>query len=351
MVFDLFSEMFSYQNRKIMKQLIFGSLLLYAVSGFAQQPILVTINGGNLYSLNLTNCTSIFVGSTGYGFGDIAFTPDGRLWGITAGELYQIDPTTAVATLIGLTGAGGISLVGLNDSILLTEYQMKLYAINNTNAYTHLIGDIGYQATGDLTWYDHDLYMSAAGQLIKITLNSTNTAVVSAGPVNPDHPIPSCEGMVTAAFPGAYNALVGFSNNKVYKICHLDGSAELLCTSIVPQGIPGGASMRLAVQQPEPATCVVPSSVSSLVQQSQVEIMPNPVSREGLLHIKLGTGIQSQVAFRLINLQGQVVISETGPVTGNSITINLKNLGLSGGAFVVEVSGASLHSRTLVLLE
>jgi hypothetical protein len=95
----------------------------------------------------------------------------------------------------------------------------------------------------------------------------------------------------------------------------------------------------------------VPSAVSDLAQQSQVEIMPNPVNRDGFLHIKLGTSIQNQVAFRLINLQGQVVLSETCPVTGNSITINLKNLSLPGGAFVVEVSGGFLPLRRMVVLE
>ena len=94
------------------------------------QTVFATISGGNQYSLNLTNCTSSFIGVTGHGFGDIALTPNARLWGIEGGILYEINGSTATSTSIDITGTHGVSLVALDDATLLTEYQNNLYGIS-----------------------------------------------------------------------------------------------------------------------------------------------------------------------------------------------------------------------------
>jgi hypothetical protein len=215
--------------------------LAVTVKGFAQQEIFITVTGGDLYSVKLPFCAAFFIGSTGVGFADIARTPDGRLWGIGNSQLYQIDPLTARAVPVGYTSLNNVSLVDLNDSVLLTESNKQLYGIRVSDASAYLIGNIGYQASGDLTWYDRDLYMTSGdGYLVKIVLSDDYSSVVSSAPVNSAaNLIPTCEGAVTASFPGQYNAILGFSGSAVYKICPVDGSFELLCSSIAPADIPG----------------------------------------------------------------------------------------------------------------
>ncbi|HYV91993.1 MAG TPA: T9SS type A sorting domain-containing protein [Chitinophagales bacterium] len=233
-----------------MKQLILIPLLLIKSSSFSQQPIFATISGGDLYSFDLTNCTRHSIGSTGQGFGDIAFIPDGRLWGIIGGQLYQIDTATAIATLVGNTGVGSITLVGLNDSTLLAEFGMNLYGINTNNATSYYIDHIGYGASGDLTWYDDDLYMTTP--VIKIVLNNTNTAILSVTNLNSS--VPTCKGAVTASFVGDYNSIVGFNGPNLYKICQIDGSYEMLCPSLNIGGTPGAAYSFIHYTLSTPAT-------------------------------------------------------------------------------------------------
>ncbi len=319
---------------KNLKQLILIPFLLVCVDTFAQQPIFATIAGGDLYSFNLKNCTRRFVGSTGQGFGDIAFTPDGRLWGIVGGQLYQIDTTTANATLIGETGLGSITLVGLNDSILLAEYGMKLYGIDNRTAASYYIDTIGYGASGDLTWYDNDLYIITP--VVRIKLNSTNTAILSVTPINLSGL--TCEGAVTTSFPGDYNSIVGFNGPNLYKICQIDGTYEMLCPALNINGTPGAASLRLAIQHPQPTVCHISSAVSNAtILNSGFEVFPNPATDE----LNVRTIDNQQFKFNIYNALGQSV--KTGILETGLTTIRINNL--RAGIYSIELSGGNKTER------
>jgi hypothetical protein len=308
----------------------FSVLVLNCFVTFSQQRIFATIAGGDLYSFNLTNCTRHFIGSTGQGFGDIAFTPDGRLWGIVGGQLYKIDTATANVTLVGNTGIGAVSLVDLNDSILLAEFGMKLYGINNNNATSYYIGNIGYQAAGDLTWYDNDLYMTTSAQLIKMVLNNTNTAILSVDTVNSlSNPIPICEGAATASFVGDYNSIIGFNGPNIYKICQINGSYSMLCPSLNIGGTPGAASIRLATQDPQPTTCNIPNSVvNNTSLKTGFEVFPNPATT--LLTITTTTTQPAEII--LYDIASRKMMQEKFI---GSATLNIENL--AKGVYLYEV--------------
>jgi hypothetical protein len=188
-------------------------------------------------------------------FGDIAFTPDGKLWGFENGLLFRIDTTNAETTLVGIIAINGVSLVDLNDSVLLMESKDSLWEINVNNLKAINIGNIGYSASGDLTWYDNNLYMTSGGLLIKIILNSANTNIISSNPINTiNTPIPECYGIATASFPGLENSIIGWSRQSSYKICPIDGTYQLLCNPTVVS-VPGAANIRLPIQNPLPTSC------------------------------------------------------------------------------------------------
>lgn len=324
-----------------MKSLLTGLFLAISFHSFSQQPIYATVSGGNLYSFDLANCTRHFIGSTGQGFGDIAFTPDRRLWGIAGGMLYQIDTATASVTLIGDTGVGSVSLVGLNDSVLLGEYGMKLYAINNVNAASYYIDTIGYQAAGDLTWYDDDLYMvTSAGQIIRMVLNSGNTAILSVTAIGAA--VPTCEGAITASSADGVSSIVGFNGPNIIKICQIDGSSELLCPGLNIGGTPGAASIRLATQVPEPVSCEV-TGVETLSSNNPVSIFPNPAANE--LNIK--TGYNQFSGFNIYNALGQLML--TGKLGNDTTTISLRTL--VTGIYTVEIFGADKTVRKVFIAE
>lgn len=289
---------------------------------YSQSPIFVTISGGDLYKLNLSACTSTFVGSTGQGFGDIAFTPNGKLWGIVSGDLYQIDTTTANSNLIGFTGLQSISLVGLNDTTVLAEVNQNLYGIRTTNTTTYSIGSIGYSATGDLTWYDNNLYMTSGSELIKITLDATNSSILNAVPVSTINAILGCEGAATSSFSGSDNRIIGFSNTDVIKICQIDGTYQMLCSNIVPGGIPGGASIRLATQNPIPTSCQDFVGINDLTKQGrQLIISPNPFSYETKIEV---SKILTNACLIVTNSFGQV-IKQIDNINGQSIKFRCDN--------------------------
>lgn len=300
-----------------MKKLITGFLLTISVNSFSQEPIFATIAGGDLYSFNIQTCTRNFKGSTGQGFGDIAFTPDGELWGIVSGNLYHIDTTSAYSTLIGSTGLGGASLVGLNDTTLLAEAGSKLYGINTNTAASYYIDSIGYQASGDLTWYDDDLFIvTSAGRIVKIILDSTYTSILSVTPIGSS--IPTCEGAVTATFTGDYNSIVGFNGPNLIKICQIDGTFQPLCPSLNIGGTPGAASIRLSTQIPIPTSCIS-ASVQEVSTVNELLIYPNPTNGA----IRISSSIQGQLNYTIYNAFGQEMLSG---ISGDSSIIRLDNL-------------------------
>jgi len=326
---------------KQFRQFILISLLLISSKTFSQEPIFATIGGGDLYSFDITNCTRQLIGSTGLGFGDIAFTPDGRLWGIAGGELYQIDTATANSTLIGFTGVQTVSLVALNDSVLLGVYGMNLYGINIGNASPYYIDTIGYQPSGDLSWYDNDLYIVTAGsQIVKIILNNTATAILSVTPIGSS--IPTCEGAVTASFVGAYNSIVGFNGPNLIKICQIDGTYQNLCPNLNIGGTAGAASIRLPTQIPQPTSCSM-TGVENISANDLFSISPNPATNE--LNILINFRLQTH--YDIYNALGQLVMS--GILESEKTTIPLDNF--REGLYSIELIADNKHERKSFIVQ
>jgi hypothetical protein len=320
-----------------MRKIITAVFLIFSLHLFSQEPIFATIGGGDLYSFDLANCTRHFIGATGQGFGDIAFTPDGRLWGIVGGDLYRIDTATANATLIGFTNVQAVTLVGLNDSVLLAESQSILYGINTNNASSYYIDTIGYSASGDLTWYDNDLYMLTP--LVKIVLNNTNTGILSVTSIS--QTIPTCEGAATSTFAGDFNAIIGFNGGDAIKICQVDGSYTPLCPALNPGGTPGAASIRLPAQSPLPVSCSV-ESVQEQTKENPFYIFPNPANSS----IKISTSANAgNFSYAIYNSFGQLIKSGTAELFSEIQTEHFSN-----GVYSIELkTGDKLYRQNFII--
>lgn len=204
----------------------------------------VTISGGNLYKIHVQSCSTSFVGPTGFGFGDIAMTPSGELYGIVSGMIYRIDTTDASTSYIGQTTAPGVSLVALDNTTLLAEFGLDLFAISTIDASTNFVGNIGYGASGDLTWYDGDLYKSSGGHMIRITSNDNFNSISSVAPVSAFDPNwLSCEGIATAMITDELSSIVGFRYPDLLCYSPIDGSYQTICQPPLPGGVPGAASI------------------------------------------------------------------------------------------------------------
>jgi hypothetical protein len=309
-----------------MKCLLFFLVTTFCFSLSGQQRIFATISGGDLYRFDIVNCTRTFIGSTGYGFGDIAFTPNGRLWGIYTGLLYEIDTATAAATYVGNTGIGGVTLVDLNDTTLLMENSCKLYGINTNTGTSWYIDTIGYSASGDLTWYDDALYLSTP--LVRVKLNSTFTAITSVNFISGS--IPSCEGAVAAIIPGDYNSLIGFSGPDLLKICHIDGTYTTLCPALNINGTPGAAAIRLPNQVPQPVVCSVSNGINeSFNIDNAFDVFPNPASIKINIHSVSGL----EFNYGLYNSFGQLIKSGVFKNSPTELYLN----DISNGLYIIEL--------------
>ncbi len=328
-----------------MKRSVTFTILLFFIcqQGYSQQEIFVNDDGGGLYSLDPTNCSSNRIGFTSVIFTDIAFTSDGRLWGTNSLSLYEINPTNAATTYVGQSeGTESVSLVGLNDSTLLSEVNDSLYGINVSNGQSYNIGNIGYDACGDLSWYNGALYMSGYNQLIKIVLNRTNTAILSSTPVNSmNYPIPCFLGLAREYFTKSDN-LIGFAYLSAYSVSTSDGTYQLLCSPIVhsPFGITGAASIFLNVFPVNllEFSYTLDNKTVKLQWETASEINGNyfliQKSADGVKFSTIGKEISADVS----NSEKQYVFQDNDPVNVNYYRLA-----------EVDLSGKSSYSNTLLV--
>jgi hypothetical protein len=206
---------------------------------------------------------------------------------------------------------------------LLFESGLNLYGLNINTLSSYLIGYIGYGASGDLTWYDDDLYMTTP--LIKIVLNSSNTAIVSVTPISLS--VPSCEGAVTASFAGDYNHIVGFNGPNLIKVCQIDGTYQTLCANLNIGGTPGGASIRLATQVPQPTACST-TGIQNVFSNNLISIFPNPTSNE--LNIQTNHNQPSEII--LYDILSRKLLHQTFT---NSVSLNTEQL--QKGIYIYEL--------------
>jgi sugar lactone lactonase YvrE len=131
-------------------------------------------SSGRLGTVDVATGDVNVIGSMGVTMTDIAFDPDGNLWGITFGSLYKIDKTTATSTLVGNLGTSANSLV-FNSSGVLYTANSSLYTIDTTTGAASLVGNGGdsYSSSGDLAFVDGNLFLSSTGgdNLVKINTN------------------------------------------------------------------------------------------------------------------------------------------------------------------------------------
>jgi hypothetical protein len=287
------------------------------------------VGPGDLYKIHIQACSTSFVGSTGYGFGDIAMTPSGELYGIVGGNLYQVDTTDATTTLIGPSPDAGVSLVALNDTSLLSEGSSSLYAISTLDGSSTWIGNIGYTAFGDLTWYFGDLYMSTGTQLIRIDLADDYASILSVTPVGTVDPnMPACMGLVTAMVGDFISSIVGFHFPDLVCFSPVDGSYQVICQPSLPYDAPGAAWAPPA----ETPGIGCDAQASSMNDGHEVATMRAWVAA-GRLEIRLTAGALADVCM-IRDLSGRIV-REVALAGSPAPSVDLS--GLADGPYTVEV--------------
>jgi gliding motility-associated-like protein len=141
--------------------LFFAFFLTKSISG---QSIFIS-TATELHKTYLTtSCNVTLVGSfssTPITMLDIAFNPNGNLYGITATSLYIIDTLTAATTFIGTHNTGVTALTSDNNGNMYAATSSgNFYTINVATGAATFIGTMLSGAAGDLAFFDGDLYMA-----------------------------------------------------------------------------------------------------------------------------------------------------------------------------------------------
>ena len=173
--------------------------LIFNLSSTAQR-ILISDQSGRLYDLEVSTCQVTNQVDTDADIQDISYLPDGTLIGISAvGELWEINAVTGTTVIVHQFGRpiGGIfnSLTTDADgTVYTTGTAGELYAYNINSDIETFIGSLPAGATGDLSFFDNELYVAADfNKIYKVDLNNlaiSDVIIIS----DPNQPI---NGIVT----------------------------------------------------------------------------------------------------------------------------------------------------------
>lgn len=148
----------------------------------------------NLVTVNVQTGTAHRIGPTYAQFTDVAFNPNGRLYGITGSYLYEIDPSDGWSTLIGSHGFGEPGSSNGIDSLTFDANGMLFAAGNDilisidpwTGVGTRIGSLSGYRSAGDLAVdaANRLLLATDSGRLVEAHRDGSGAASIGMLPYN-----------------------------------------------------------------------------------------------------------------------------------------------------------------------
>ncbi len=165
-------------KRLFSASLLFCTLSFAAINNTLAAPILwVSDLSGGLGTVDVQTGNVNFIGNTGVAMFDIAFAPNGDLYGTANGSsLYKINPDTAASTFIGSTGTFINSLV-FDSAGTLYGANNALYTLDINTGASSLVGNGGdaYSSSGDLAFIGGQLHLSSFGSSDSLVRIDTGT--------------------------------------------------------------------------------------------------------------------------------------------------------------------------------
>ncbi len=152
--------------------------------GAQAQNFFVNNENDKLLILNINGCSSTTIVDIG-AFNDIASHPDGELYGVkSTGQIHRINTTTGTTSfLANIWGANTDIFTSLtanaDGELFAATRDGYLFTYNPSTGATISYGDMGVGASGDLTFYQSNLYMASMDNtLMKIDpANPSNNSV------------------------------------------------------------------------------------------------------------------------------------------------------------------------------
>lgn len=166
----------------------------FSTANLVSQVIYVNAEGEQLYRYDVANCTYELVVNIEQisTISDIAFHPNGNLYGITSfGQLVGIDTLTGSLSLVNnfpfdfdLLIEYTSLTIDANGVAYTSDIDGELRTYDFSNGSSLSLGNTGYPAAGDLTFYEGNLYVSTSDdEIVQIDIdNPANSNVIISVP-------------------------------------------------------------------------------------------------------------------------------------------------------------------------
>lgn len=218
-------------------KLIILFVFLLSCIALTGQNIFISTGSGTLYKTNPSTCVSTLIGSCPT-FVDIAFLPNGRLYGQTWGAIYEVDTLTAATTLIMNLGSGN-SLVGGSNGMLYAVSGTTLREIDPSVPSATILGNVNCGSGGDLAFFNDTLYLACSGNnLLKIDISNPG-ASFSVGNMSISG---AAWGLVNASSGCVDNPFVISSSGNMYPLNYSNATVGAVCNIGIVGSVYGAAS-------------------------------------------------------------------------------------------------------------
>jgi gliding motility-associated-like protein len=214
---------------------ISSAQIIYVCTGFA-----------DLFKVDLSNCSATLIGNTVFPMEDIALSPSGVLYGTDGTNLFTISTTNASTTPTpGVNAMTDFSVALVCDDAgniygggsLLTKLDWQTGNWNTLGSFSP------YFAGGDLTFYNGNLYLAEATQLlIEITVSpfsmQNNGTMVSNtsifGVITSGHPVyDPCTGILVS---GDSTRMFATGGNQIFLVNPPNAGITPFCTLPLQSG-------------------------------------------------------------------------------------------------------------------
>jgi hypothetical protein len=184
---------------------------------------------GTLATIDLSRKIVRIIGNTQTLLTDIAFAPDGTLYGVSFTQFFRVDRKTAQATFIGNLGANGINalVIDSNGTVFAAgTLSSTLYAVDVSTGVATAVGAAagGYTSEGDLVFYNDQLLL--AGTKSGSTTAPASLVVINRKTGAQHKAVAVGIGNLYGLASTGKNELYGFADTSVYKLNPKGGSLK-----------------------------------------------------------------------------------------------------------------------------
>lgn len=189
------------------------------------KEVFVVTSSYKLIAINTQTLKAREVGITSAMMTDVAFAPDGTLYGISFGALYTIDPKTAKTTFVGSLDDGGANALEIDkdgNAYIASSDDGNLYSVDLATGDMNLIGEYSstLRSEGDLAMFSGNLYLTTTDKKILKLDVDTGKAISSV-----KIPVEQMYGLEQSG-----STLYGFADNLFYSVDPTNGNLTAMKT-------------------------------------------------------------------------------------------------------------------------